>query len=435
MGLCSLRPPGQDMDEEATCSICLELLQELVTIGCGHNFCRACITKYCEDAVRGSGDAVPCPSCRADFQIGSFRLNMQLKNLVEKIKEQSLKPGKEQRSTQCLEHEEKLKLFCEEDGEAICVICRESQAHRGHTVLPIQEAANNFQVGDTTDLREPIAQTHTYLAGEINKVKRQREGIKAECKKLRCFASEEEQWLLQRLKEEERETLRSLKANVAQLSRQSSSLRTLISEIEEKSWQTPAELLKDVKRTLDRGRWGRPAFLFPHFLFPLVLSEDRKCVRHGDTRQDLPDTPERFDPCVCVLDSEGITDGRRYWEVEVGDKTRWTLGMCRESVRRKGKVTCSPGNGYWAVWLNDAGYKALISPWTPLPMRVRPRRVGVFLDYEGGEVSFYNVTDRSHLFTFTDTFSGTLRPFFYPGLSVGGTNAAPLTLCPVPAQP
>ncbi|XP_059580826.1 E3 ubiquitin-protein ligase TRIM52-like [Alligator mississippiensis] len=144
-GPCSLRPPGQDMDEEATCSICLELLTEPVTIGCAHNFCRACITKYCEDAVRGSGNAVPCPSCRAQFQIGSFRLNTQLKNLVEKIKEQSLKPGKEQMATQCLEHEEKLKLFCEEDGEAICVICRESQAHRGHTVLPIQEAANDYQ--------------------------------------------------------------------------------------------------------------------------------------------------------------------------------------------------------------------------------------------------------------------------------------------------
>ncbi|KYO30137.1 E3 ubiquitin-protein ligase TRIM41-like [Alligator mississippiensis] len=133
------------MDEEATCSICLELLQEPVTIGCGHNFCRACITRYCEDTVRGSGDAVPCPSCRAQFQIGSFRLNTQLKNLVEKIKEQSLKPGKEQMENQCVEHEEILKLFCEEDGEAICVICRESQAHRGHTVLPIQEAASNYQ--------------------------------------------------------------------------------------------------------------------------------------------------------------------------------------------------------------------------------------------------------------------------------------------------
>ncbi|KYO28510.1 hypothetical protein Y1Q_0005317 [Alligator mississippiensis] len=155
------------MAEEATCSICLDLLQELVTIECGHNFCQACTTRYCEDPVDDSGDAVPCPSCRAEFQRGSFQLNTQFKNPVEKIKEESLKPGKEHMENQCVEHEEKLKLFCEEDGNAICVICRESQSHHSYTVPPIQEAAKNYQVGDTTDLGKPIAQTHTYLAGDF----------------------------------------------------------------------------------------------------------------------------------------------------------------------------------------------------------------------------------------------------------------------------
>ncbi|XP_067417238.1 butyrophilin subfamily 1 member A1-like [Emydura macquarii macquarii] len=81
----------------------------------------------------------------------------------------------------------------------------------------------------------------------------------------------------------------------------------------------------------------------------LVLSEDRKRVRLGDTRQDLPDNPERFDTSSCVLGAEGFPGGRRYWEVEVGDKTDWALGVCRESVSRKGMVTLTPGNGYWAV--------------------------------------------------------------------------------------
>ncbi|KAG6921103.1 tripartite motif-containing 39, partial [Chelydra serpentina] len=144
----------------------------------------------------------------------------------------------------------------------------------------------------------------------------------------------------------------------------------------------------------------------------LVLSEDRKRGRHGDTRQDLPDNPERFDYCVCVLGTEGFVGGRRYWEVEVGEKPEWDLGVCRESVSRKGKVTLTPRNGYWAVWRRGGGYKACTSSLTPLPVSVRPGRVGIFLDYEAGEVSFYNVTDRSHLFTFTDTFSGTLRPYF-----------------------
>ncbi|XP_044838044.1 butyrophilin subfamily 1 member A1-like isoform X5 [Mauremys mutica] len=166
----------------------------------------------------------------------------------------------------------------------------------------------------------------------------------------------------------------------------------------------------------------------------LVLSEDQKRVRHGDTCQDLPNKPERFDYCYSVLGAEGFAGGKYYWEVEVGDKTGWNLGVCRESVSRKGDVTLSTGNGYWAVWLRDGGYKACTSPPTCLPVSVRPSRVGIFLDYEAGEVSFYNVTDRSHFFTFTDTFSGTLRPYFCPGVSSRGTNLAPLIICPVPAQ-
>ncbi|XP_065421086.1 butyrophilin subfamily 1 member A1-like isoform X2 [Chrysemys picta bellii] len=166
----------------------------------------------------------------------------------------------------------------------------------------------------------------------------------------------------------------------------------------------------------------------------LILSEDRKRVRHGDTRQDLPNNPERFDPCPCVLGAEGFAGGRRYWEVEVGDKNGWTLGVCRESVSRKEWLTYKPEIGCWVVWLWGRGYKAGTSPSTPLPVSVRPSRVGIFLDYEAGEVSFYNVTDRSHLFTFTGTFSGTLHPYFCPGLIAGGTNAAPLIICPVPAQ-
>ncbi|XP_074839333.1 E3 ubiquitin-protein ligase TRIM39-like, partial [Carettochelys insculpta] len=167
----------------------------------------------------------------------------------------------------------------------------------------------------------------------------------------------------------------------------------------------------------------------------LVLSEDGKRVRRGDARQDLPHNAERFDPCPCVLGAEWLTGGRCCWEVEVGDTSEWDLGVCRGSVRRKGQVTLTPADGYWVVRLKDGGYKACTSPPTPLPVSARPGRVGVFLDYEAGEVSFYNVTDRSHLFTFTHTFSGPLRPFFCPGPNPGGTNAAPLTICPLPAQP
>uniref|UniRef100_A0A674IUI7 B30.2/SPRY domain-containing protein n=1 Tax=Terrapene triunguis TaxID=2587831 RepID=A0A674IUI7_9SAUR len=292
------------------------------------------------------------------------------------------------------------------------------------------------------------------------KVRNKREMIAGEFNKLHTLLREEEQLLLQSLEEEERATLQRLRKNVTKLSQQSSSLHQLITEIEEKCQQPVVELLKvrrsenvklqdseavstdlknvykislDLREALQRFRVD--VTLDPDTAHPrLVLSEDRKRVNLGDTCQDLPNNPERFDPCPCVLGTEGFTGGRRYWEVEVGDKTEWALGVCRESVSRKGKVTLSPENGYWAVWLRDGGYKAFTSPSTPLLVSVRPSRVGIFLDYEAGEVSFYNVTDRSHLFTFTGTFSGKLRTFFCPGLIAGGTNAAPLIICPVPAQ-
>ncbi|XP_043352761.1 butyrophilin subfamily 1 member A1-like isoform X2 [Dermochelys coriacea] len=157
----------------------------------------------------------------------------------------------------------------------------------------------------------------------------------------------------------------------------------------------------------------------------LVLSEDRKRVSRGDKRRTRRNNPERFDGYPCVLGAERFAGGRRYWEVGVGDETGWDLGVCRESVRRKGGVTLTPEAGYWAVRLRDGRYEALTDPRTPLPVSVRPGRVGIFLDDEAGEVSFYNVTDGSHLFTFTGTFSGTLRPYFCHWY-----GAAPLIIAP-----
>ncbi|XP_044839058.1 E3 ubiquitin-protein ligase TRIM39-like [Mauremys mutica] len=462
-----------EVQDDAICSICLGYLTEPVTITCGHNFCRACIAQYCVE--KGAGTPLTCPQCRAQFQKGEFRPNTQLSNIVQKLKQLGLKPGKGQKEDLCERHKERLKLFCEEDGETICWMCEKSQDHKSHTVVPIEEAAQEYKEklqGALGPLRKDLEDALALTSKEKEKttewqgkVKNKREMIAGEFNKLHTLLREEEQLLLQSLEEEERETLQRLRENVTKLSQQSSSLQQLITEIEEKCQQPVVELLKDMKSALSRSenvklqepeavstdlknvykisldmKEALKRFIVDVTLDPdtahtwLVLSEDRKHVRHGDTRRDLPDNPERFDPCVSVLGTEGFAGGRCYWEVEVGDKTGWDLGVCRESVSRKGQVRLSPGNGYWAVVLRDGGYEACTSPPTPLPVSVRPSRVGIFLDYEAGEVSFYNVTDRSHLFIFTGTFSGTLHPYFSPGLNAGGTNSAPLIICLVPAQ-
>lgn len=163
----------------------------------------------------------------------------------------------------------------------------------------------------------------------------------------------------------------------------------------------------------------------------LLLSEDGQSVSHGGVRQELPDYPERFDPYVFVLGSLRITAGRCYWEVEVGDQTEWDIGVCREAVKRKGKGPLSPQAGFWRMWLrNGDQYKVLLSHPITLSVKQKPKRVGIYLDYKGGEVSFYNVTHQTHLYTYSGAFRDALRPFFSPGLSQGGRSASPLVVCP-----
>ncbi|KAI6056363.1 ERMAP [Marmota monax] len=192
-----------------------------------------------------------------------------------------------------------------------------------------------------------------------------------------------------------------------------------------------------LKRAAANSGWRRARLHFvavtldPDTAHPkLILSEDRRCVKLGDRKQPVPDNPQRFDFVVSVLGFEYFTAGCHYWEVYVGDKTKWILGVCSESVSRKGKVTASPANGHWLLRQSRGNeYQALTSPQTSFRLKEPPRCVGIFLDYEAGIISFYNVTDKSHIFTFTHSFSGPLRPFFEPCLHDGGKNIAPLIIC------
>ncbi|XP_036819521.1 butyrophilin subfamily 2 member A2-like [Oncorhynchus mykiss] len=161
----------------------------------------------------------------------------------------------------------------------------------------------------------------------------------------------------------------------------------------------------------------------------LILSEDRKQVRYGDIKQNLPDNPKRFDIVPYVLGKESFSSGRFYYEVQVEGKNGWTLGVARESINRKKYIRLKPENGCWTVWLRFKEYKALTDPSVVLSLREKPHKVGVFVDYEKGQVSFYNVEARSHIYSFTGyTFTEKLYPFFYSGAT---GNSAPQVITPV----
>ncbi|XP_056153652.1 uncharacterized protein zgc:194990 [Lampris incognitus] len=144
----------------------------------------------------------------------------------------------------------------------------------------------------------------------------------------------------------------------------------------------------------------------------LVISSDEKRMRCGLERQDLPWRPQRFDGWWCALGREGYASGRHYWEVEVGERD-WRLGVAKVSALRKGYRSLNTYTGYLTLRLErGTDLKALTVPATPLPRSLAPRKVGVYLDYEQGQLSFYDVEKRSHIYTYNEKFTEKLYPVF-----------------------
>ncbi|XP_067829973.1 butyrophilin subfamily 1 member A1-like [Heptranchias perlo] len=146
----------------------------------------------------------------------------------------------------------------------------------------------------------------------------------------------------------------------------------------------------------------------------LEVSEDRKSMRWNGPWRNLPDIGKRFLSRPCVLGSQGFTSGRHYWEVEVAGNQCWNLGVVAESVERRGWIVWIPGDGFWTIRRNDDYFCANTFPESPLRARPIPGKVGIYLSYESGTVSFFSADTKSHLYSFTGIkFRGKLYPFFY----------------------
>lgn len=123
----------------------------------------------------------------------------------------------------------------------------------------------------------------------------------------------------------------------------------------------------------------------------------------------------RFQHLPCVLGKNIFTSGKHYWEVENRDSLEIAVGVCRGDVMglADGSEMC-PHVGIWALSWGSAGYRPLTSsPVSPTKQEPALQRVGVFLDSDAGDISFYSAVDGTHLHTFSCPLASRLRPFFW----------------------
>ncbi|XP_068994428.1 nuclear factor 7, brain-like [Embiotoca jacksoni] len=457
-----------------SCHVCSETFRDPVSLSCSHNFCSSCLKKFWEQAGNKN-----CPICKRKSSKEDPGVHFTLKELADlfagRQKSGSSETENEQKKMEvmCRKHQEEPKLFCEDEQRAVCPVC-EFSLHQTHKVVPVEQAVSDLKeqlksdlksLQDKKDKYKQVEETYNEMSQHSKKqlLSTERQ-IRAEFNKIHQFLKEEEESRLAALREEEEQKGKTISREMKRIQEQISSLSDSICAVEEDLQKHNVPFLSSYKATQTRARaqsslsdpqlvsgalidvakhlgnlsfrvWEKmkekvhfsPVILDPNTANRwLHLSDDLTSVRHGDTNQQLPDNPERNTKYVTVLGSEGFSSGKHSWEVEVGDHPFWTIGLVKESVDRKGKRSALPKYGVWCL-LHDSGEYIDVVGKT---VRVKKslQRIRVQLDYDMGEVSFYNPEDMTHICTHRDTFTEKLFPYFYIG-EAGDAKTSDIKVC------
>ncbi|XP_062391155.1 nuclear factor 7, brain-like [Sardina pilchardus] len=465
------------LEEDFCCPVCCDIYKDPVFLTCAHSICKACLQQFWES--KGSRE---CPYCRRKCSKVVYPPNMALRNLCETFLKERSQRASAGSEVLCSFHSEKLKLFCLEDKQPVCVVCRDSKKHTGHKFHPVDEAALDRKEELKIKLQPLQERLKTFEEAKVTcdqitkhiktQAQHTEKQIKEEFEKLHQFLRDEEAARIAALREEEEQKSQMMKEKIEKMSREISSLSDTIRAIEEKmgadditflqpkptaaltpecysraqcTLQDPERVsgaLINVAKHLGNLKfrvWEKmqemvqyaPVTLDPNTAQPgLILSEDLTSVRCGEKARKLPDNPERFDEYACVLGSEGFNSGTHCWDVEVGENKFWNVGVKAESAQRKGEYD-NDVSGEWYMWYKGGKYGACSASQfsTCFTVQQKLQRIRVQLDWDRGKLSFSDPDNNTHLHTFTLTFTERVFPYLNTP-----HNIPPLRILPVKAS-
>ncbi|XP_040891344.1 zinc finger protein RFP-like isoform X2 [Toxotes jaculatrix] len=368
--------------------------------------CLVCLTSYCETHLE--------PHLTAS-RLKRHQLMDPVDNLEDRM---------------CRKHDKPLDLFCKTDQTCICVLCSVLD-HKTHEFVPVKEEYE----GKKAELGKTEAEIQQMIQERRLKIQEIKQSVdfskeKAESKiaeGVRVFTALMESVqrslnkLIEEMEEKQKSTEKQAEGFITELEQEIWELKKRSSEVEQlslsedhlhllqnftslkaapptKDWtevrvRPPSyegtvvkavalleeTLSQDMKKLFEAElkrvqQYAVDVTLDPDTAHPkLILSDDGKQVNHGDVKKKLPNSPERFSMCPCVLGKQSFSSGRFYFEVQVKGKIKWDLGVARESISRKGDVTLSPKHGYWTIILRNRNeYEALVDPSVRLSLKSQP---------------------------------------------------------------
>ncbi|XP_066433068.1 nuclear factor 7, brain-like isoform X2 [Eleutherodactylus coqui] len=255
---------SKDFAEELTCLLCSELFKDPVMVECGHNFCRNCIDKAWDGQ-----ESFTCPDCKEVLTEKRYNTKKTVANLVKTavcataISTPAKSAKKVKLAENCLEHDERLKLFCKDDGTLSCIICRDSLKHASHNFLPILDAVGVYKtemLAIVAPLEEGLKETEHLTSQQGEKVEQLKSNVSetqqhivSEFEKLRTFLKAREENLLEQLQEQGENLLKEMETNLVKLQESQDTIKETIAMANERTHYTDSvSFLTGIKSLIEK---------------------------------------------------------------------------------------------------------------------------------------------------------------------------------------
>ncbi|XP_069619320.1 E3 ubiquitin/ISG15 ligase TRIM25-like [Ranitomeya imitator] len=382
-------------------------------------------------------------------------------------------PSTSLESRKCSVHKKILEYYCTEDATSICMSCSLIEEHNGLKMESLDEASVKKKKKLTNVLyklirkREETEERIQSLEERRRKAQEKAAGeaerVTALCTDIRRRVDDLEKKVLSEISRQEKEESLSLSALIHQLEIKKDELSRKMRHIQDLcSKRDPLTVLQE-KKTGDLcdpeekggdedtgGHDTQPhdgddvdVAVISHTLHTLcdvisgirsgiyvvsptdilldvttasnnlLISDDLKTATWTLEKPKRPKTAERFqDYNYQVMSRRGFTSGQHYWDVEGSRSGDWIVGMCYPSIDRRGRQSLiGYNNKSWNLRRCNNRYSVSHdSELMQLTDKISSDRFRICLDYEAGQLSFYELCDPiRHLHTFTATFSEPLH--------------------------